>query len=637
MTRSEVDPKGPRPQRRVGWGRATWAVLALMTAGFANAQAPQQVTGPGGDTPKPPAGSGVIRGQILLGGNPARISELPVALYALRSDGAPGLMGTRTDADGRFVFEGISDADDIVYLVGAEYLGVPFAQRAVFEAGARELVVDLALNKIVESRADLGVPEVTYKFDWVGGQLFVQISHRILNPSDEVVYVAQDRRGEQSPPFTAALPENVSEYIDGQGGQRSDLVRDGNRLHFWGPVYPGPQDLRYGYLLDGPQTDNASSAETFEIVDALPVGADRLRVLVAAGTAAPHGNGLADPAELVAIEDVEYASYVGAAIEPGGEVRLSLPVPASSHDLANLELTRADFWIDHDDTAIRISAEVHVSVAGPNRLLAPLGGQLLDLELPPNAQFLGLSGSTRMLGVEPNGRGGLAVRGPLAPGPSVIAYRYRIPVDGRAELDIRFERAVDLLNILVADNGVIIESERLHRKRPFKQGTRFYLHREAYQIDADEVVSVALEPLRHHAVSPAGARWAALGLAALAAVFLVRPLRDKNDTRTPTASSGLALEREILYESIHDLDHDFETGKIDAVDFRALRDELRADAIALMRQERATVPDRRLAPQGPLAAVPGPNVCPTCGAAIEISWSFCAGCGGGLDPKQESA
>jgi hypothetical protein len=57
----------------------------------------------------------------------------------------------------------------------------------------------------------------------------------------------------------------------------------------------------------------------------------------------------------------------------------------------------------------------------------------------------------------------------------------------------------------------------------------------------------------------------------------------------------------------------------------------------LMRQERATVPDRRLSPQGTFTAGPGPSVCPTCGAAIEIRWSFCAGCGGGLDPKQEPA
>jgi hypothetical protein len=128
-----------------------------------------------------------------------------------------------------------------------------------------------------------------------------------------------------------------------------------------------------------------------------------------------------------------------------------------------------------------------------------------------------------------------------------------------------------------------------------------------------------------------------LGLAALAAAFLVLPLRGGRDPSPPTASSGLALEREILYESIHDLDHDFETGKIDAVDFRALRDELRAEAIALMRQERASVPDSRPSQEGPLKAVPGPSACPTCGAAVEISWGFCAGCGGGLEQKQEPA
>ena len=371
----------------------------------------------------------------------------------------------------------------------------------------------------------------------------------------------------------------------------------------------------------------------------MPGGADQLRVLVAAGTDAPRGNGLADLPERIAIDEVEYASYTGDPVAPGGPVRLVLPVPASSSDSTELEITRADLWIDHDDTAIRVSTEVHVSVPGTTRLLAPPGEQLLNLELPPNAEFLGLSGSTRMLGVEANGEGGLAVRGPLAPGPSVIAYRYRIPVEGSAQFDLRFERGVDLLNVLVADNGVIIESERLHRKRPFKQGTRFYLHREAYQIAADETVAVELTPLARGAGSPAGARAAALVLAALAAFFMASPLRGRAGPSAWVADSELALERESLYESIRDLDHDFETGKLDDADFRALRAELRAEAIELMREERRTAGmDAGEAPGPMLTAVPDPGsapACPACGIVIQSSWSFCAECGNGLDADQE--
>ncbi len=636
--RKATDPKtiGTRTLRWVG---ATIALPLLLAAGFVGAQAPPQVTGPERDVPKPPAGSGVIRGQAQLGGSPAPLADLPIALYALRPDGSPGLMGTRTDSEGRFFFEGISSAQDVTYLIGTEYLGVPFAQRAVFAPGQNELIVQLTLQESVESGEALEIPQVTYKFDWVGGQLFVQVSHLVVNPMDEVIYVNEDRRDGKIPIFSAALPEDITEYIDGQGGKRSDLVREDNRIAFWGPIYPGPQDIRYGYLLNGPDASGESPDEKFEVVDALPSGAGQLRVLVAAGTDAPQGNGLADPPEPIAIDEVEYASYVGDAVAPGGPVRLTLPVPASSSDLSELEITRADFWVDHDDTAIRVSAEMHVTVAGTTRLLAPAGGQLLNFDLPPNAEFLGLSGSTRMLGVEPNGQGGLAVRGPLAPGPSVIGYRYRIPVEDSAQLDLRFERGTPLLNVLVADTGVIIENERLHRKRPFKQGTRFYLHREAYQIADGETLSIGFTPLQRGAGTTAGGRAVALALAGLAAFFMVSPLRGRTGPSPAVVTSELALERAILYESIHDLDHDYETGKLDDADFRVLREELRADAIALMREERLAASEDSGGATGPrIAAVPGPEsppTCPSCGIAIQGSWSFCSGCGSGLEAGQE--
>jgi hypothetical protein len=212
-------------------------------------------------------------------------------------------------------------------------------------------------------------------------------------------------------------------------------------------------------------------------------------------------------------------------------------------------------------------------------------------------------------------------------------------VEDSVQFDLRFERGTALLNVLVADTGVIIESERLHRKRPFKQGTRFYLHREAYQIADDETVSIELRPLQRGAGTTTGARAAALVLAGLAAFFMVSPLRGRTGPGPAVASSELALQREILYESIHDLDHDFETGKVDDADFRVLREELRGDAIALMREERLAASKDPGAAAGPrIAAVPGPEsaaTCPGCGIAIQGSWSFCAGCGSGLEAEQE--
>ena len=144
-------------------------------------------------------------------------------------------------------------------------------------------------------------------------------------------------------------------------------------------------------------------------------------------------------------------------------------------------------------------------------------------------------------------------------------------------------------------------------------------------------------PLQRGAGTTAGGRAAALALAGLAAFFMVSPLRGRTGPSPAVVSSELALERAILYESIHDLDHDYETGKLDDADFRVLREELRADAIALMREERLAASKDSGGAAG-LRIVAGPEsapTCPGCGIAIEDSWSFCSGCGSGLEAGQE--
>ena len=104
--------------RNRGWRIAGWVTAIGLLAASASGQAPTQVTGPGaGAPPPPPPGAGVIRGQVLGPGGAGDVADLPVALYALPGDGAPGLAGTRTDAQGRFVFEGLSEAERIVYQV----------------------------------------------------------------------------------------------------------------------------------------------------------------------------------------------------------------------------------------------------------------------------------------------------------------------------------------------------------------------------------------------------------------------------------------------------------------------------------------------------------------------------------------
>jgi hypothetical protein len=62
-----------------------------------------------------------------------------------------------------------------------------------------------------------------------------------------------------------------------------------------------------------------------------------------------------------------------------------------------------------------------------------------------------------------------------------------------------------------------------------------------------------------------------------------------------------------------------------------MREELRSDAIELMREEKQAPPSEASAERAIGRA------CPSCGAAARVAWKFCADCGSHLDPEQGPA
>lgn len=145
----------------------------------------------------------------------------------------------------------------------------------------------------------------------------------------------------------------------------------------------------------------------------------------------------------------------------------------------------------------------------------------------------------------------------------------------------------------------------------------------------------------------------AVAAAAVAALFLMAPLRGA--TRSEQEADGqlerIREEREAVYDSISDLDHDFETGKVEAADYEAMRAEFLAQAIELMRAERGdgagasqaeaagaarTVASSGVAPvTAPSGDVPVTGTfCPACGERIDERWRFCSHCGGALNPPE---
>jgi rubrerythrin len=102
----------------------------------------------------------------------------------------------------------------------------------------------------------------------------------------------------------------------------------------------------------------------------------------------------------------------------------------------------------------------------------------------------------------------------------------------------------------------------------------------------------------------------------------------------------LSVQKEMLYTAIHDLDFDFQTGKVDHEDYAAMRQRLESEAIQILRQidqvdpladldselERQILALRQLSTLPSLPATTA-ITCIACGVRLHGNENFCPSCG----------
>jgi hypothetical protein len=439
-------------------------------------------------------------------------------------------------------------------------------------------------------------------------------AHSLENPTGRVIFVPEAEREGRRPILRAVLPEQAGELETAFGTPPAGLVRAGRELAFWGPLYPGRQTLELGYRLDPPGR---------ALERGFPDGAPRVTVL-----SEPGGARLLGPALRAAggreIEGRRFDAAETAPVAPGTQLALELD-PGPGPD-GRLRLAEVDVWLELDDAALQVDEEHRLVVAAGAPLEAKAGAPLLCLPLPPGPQDLRFAPDALAMGLEPDPSGALAVRGPIPAGESVLALRYRLPAPGgEAALSRRFSLPLELLSVFVADTGVRVDAERLHRRRSVRANDRSWLQLEAFQVEAGEPVelSLAAQPV------PRPLPWLAhAGFALLAAgaafAFLIGPLRrGAAAERGESQAERLAAERASVMSAIRDLDDDFETGKLTAEDHARLREELRARAVHLLAEERKP---QGGSPEPPKAPAPA-RFCADCGTALPAAARFCPGCG----------
>jgi hypothetical protein len=564
-----------------------------------------------------PPGDGTVRGRVVDDASAEGAAGVDVVLYTAAADGTAGIASSVTDTEGRFAFEGVSSDPGRVYLVGTRSGEVPLGQRVSFAPGAQEATVELRLLQHSAETGPVSVGTAFLRIDRGCERLRVNEAHELSNPTKKVIYVPEAERPSRRPVFEAELPAEAADFTTPAGDSALGFEREGRLVRFWGPVYPGEQDLEFGYSL--PQAPGSAVFER-----GFPAGAARVEVLTDRAGPTVQGQGL-EPAEDREVQGRPYRSVASGALASGE--RLPLRIEVAAAEPAPVDLERAELWLELDDAALVVDESYLVQTEGGKALSASSDAPLLCLPLPDAAEALRFSSDTMRMGVEVDASGALAFRGPLPAGSSVVSLRYRLPVrseGGSVVFARRFPRPIDLLSVFVADNHVVPETTRLHRMRSTRRDDRNFLTLEGFQIEPDEEVSVELRRLPAPRRVP---RLASVGFALLAGggalAFLIAPIgvRGRRSDASESRPARLAAEREAVYASIHDLDEDFETGTLTPEDHATLRAELRARAVALLQEE------RRGEPAAPAPAPRRAVFCTNCGEKLPGGANFCPQCG----------
>jgi hypothetical protein len=612
-------------RRRRGAGRlgrvvALWIVLA---AGPAH---PQHAGFTATDVPSGPAS---LHGKVVHSERPEAAAGVEVVLYALPSSGVPGLRRTQTDANGAFAFEGISNSPDVAYLVGARFADIPFpGSRIAFTAGETDRTTEVRIADPTTDASTVSVAESKLRLDRNAAGLAVAETHELRNTSKRVVFVPASARAKAKPLFAADFLPGAKDLTHPLGMKPEGLVERPGGIAFFGPIYPGQQELSFSY-----EVPLDAVARTLE--KRFPNAAQRVVVLASEALGPVHAPGFA-PAEDVKEDDKTYRALEAQGLPEGTPMHLALDLPTMRTEPGALSVSEVRLVLDVDAAAVTVQEEHALRVSQGPPLLGSAAQPLLWIPLPAGAQDIRFGTETSGIALVPDPRGGLDVLGPLPAGESSLRIQYRVPVqEGAVALDRAFGAAFPLLSVYVADSGIAADSERLHRRHPVRTEDRTYLHLEGFEIAPGETVPLRLAALPPAAGVPPLVEMLLVALLAAGAVaFLARPvLRPRSVALEAMQAPPDRRERDSLYSALRDLEDDFETGKVGEPDYRTLREELRGRALVLLQRER----DAARAPvEGALALASGGTAsrtpCRACGATPRPDDRFCGRCGVPLAP-----
>jgi hypothetical protein len=209
--------------------RLGWMVLAILIffGSFATAQA---------------QGPGVIEGEVTNGtaGSAAVGAMLPVFLHVYDGGVEVDTLETATDADGRFLFDGLATDPELEYWPEVLYLGVPYSTAEPIQFDGEQLTLSTTVD-IYETTDDDG----TVRLDSVhmiaesfGEVLRISEIHLFGNTGDRTYVGGSDDQG--TTVFIPLPEEAVGLAFDEQGAEERFIEVPGGLMDT-GPVPPGTE------------------------------------------------------------------------------------------------------------------------------------------------------------------------------------------------------------------------------------------------------------------------------------------------------------------------------------------------------------------------------------------------------------
>lgn len=601
------------------------------------------------DMPAPDVtpGPATIHGRVISKEDPTRgIAQAKVVLYALLSDGSPGLRKTVTDADGRFRFEAISNSPDITYLLGAEYKNIPFpGARIVFTPGELEREVPIAVTAPIKDGSQVTLNEMEIEVNWVGGEVTFTEFYLIDNKAIQAVSVdAADREGLR-PPIWVELPDGARNFQMPYDVIPDGIVRKGNAVEFWGPIYSGPQDLSLTYQL--PVISEAvDQPGKLSFHKKFPRALSQITLLIPVnGPTFQAVDGTAFiPSEASERGHFRFQTFKVLGIEAGTTLSFELLIPAPNLDPTALSIPEVTFFLELDEALLDVREQYTVSVSGDRSVSGTLETPLLNIPVPKGAKGIRVGTGGRELGLIPSEDwSNISVTGPIPPGETVLSLAYQLPrttaIDAPFQFQREFGKHVPVFSALIADTYISADSNLLHPRKSVRlEDGRIHLYLEGFSIEPGEQVNIDITPLPARKAPSKIAlvvTLVPLGFASL--LFLMAPLKHKSPLG-PEADAAIPSEtrkeRDLVISAIRDLEDDFDNGILSEEDYDSFRAELRAKAILLLQHEKEeeiasqaqAVEQQALAQQTKAALEPAPD-CTQCGSTLKPSDLFCSQCG----------